>query len=83
MIDYHFDWTVITRNADKFLEALALGLGLAVVSLLIGCVIGLAAAYARVSGRRWLSTPVCWSSLSISACRNSASTFWTRRKASS
>jgi polar amino acid transport system permease protein len=67
MIDYHFDWTVITRNADKFLEALALGLGLAVVSLLIGCVIGLAAAYARVSGRRWLSTPV-WAYVELIRC---------------
>jgi polar amino acid transport system permease protein len=67
MIDYNFDWTVITRNADKFLEALALGLGLAVVSLLIGCVIGLAAAYARVSGKWWLSTPV-WAYVELIRC---------------
>ncbi|MDJ0388405.1 amino acid ABC transporter permease [Roseomonas sp. E05] len=58
MIDYHFDWGVISRNADNLVNALLLGLGLAVVSLVIGCVIGLVAAYARVSGRLWLSAPV-------------------------
>jgi polar amino acid transport system permease protein len=58
MIDYHFDWAVIARNWDKFSDALLLGLGLAVVSLGIGSMIGLLAAYARVSGKKWLSTPV-------------------------
>lgn len=67
MIQYHFDWSVITRNWGLFLEALALGLGLAVVSLLIGSVIGLAAAYARVSGRKWLSGPV-WAYVEIIRC---------------
>ena len=57
MIDYHFDWSVIARNMDRFLAALGLGLGLAVVSLLIGCVLGLAVAYARISPRKWLSGP--------------------------
>uniref|UniRef100_UPI0038D1C2D5 amino acid ABC transporter permease n=1 Tax=Humitalea rosea TaxID=990373 RepID=UPI0038D1C2D5 len=66
-MDYHFDWTVITRNADKFVAALGLGLGLAVVSLAIGCVIGLAAAYARVSGNKWLSTPV-WAYVEVIRC---------------
>lgn len=58
MIDYNFDWTVIGRNWDRFQAALLLGLGLAVVSLLVGSVIGLLAAYARISGRWWLSAPV-------------------------
>ena len=58
MIAYHFDWSVITRNADRLAGALLLGLGLAVVSLVIGSLIGLAAAYARVSGKPWLSAPV-------------------------
>lgn len=58
MIDYHFDWSVIARNADKLFDALVLGLVLAVVSLAIGCVIGLLAAYARVFGKWWLSRPV-------------------------
>ena len=44
MIDYHFDWGVIARNADKLTDALLLGLRLAVISLAIGCVIGLLAA---------------------------------------
>jgi len=58
MIDYNFDWGVISRNADKLIDALLLGLGLAVVSLVIGSVIGLVTAYARVSGRAWLAAPV-------------------------
>lgn len=67
MIDYNFDWSVIARNWENFLAALALGLGLAVVSLLIGSAIGLAAAYARVSGRKWLSGPV-WAYVEIVRC---------------
>jgi len=58
MIDYHFDWGVIARNADKLTDALLLGLWLAVISLAIGCIIGLVTAYARVSGKWWLSRPV-------------------------
>ncbi len=58
MIAYHYDWSVITRNAGRLFNALALGLGLAVISLFIGSVIGLAAAYARVSGKPWLAGPV-------------------------
>lgn len=58
MIDYHFDWSVIARNSDKLLDALLLGLWLAIVSLAIGSAIGLLAAYARVSGKWWLSRPV-------------------------
>lgn len=57
MIDYHFDWSVIARNSGKLVDALMLGLTLAVISLAIGCVIGLLAAYARVSGKWWLSRP--------------------------
>ncbi|MFE1601344.1 amino acid ABC transporter permease [Methylobacterium sp. ID0610] len=55
---YHFDWSVIARNAGRLLDSLALGLGLAVVSLIIGSLLGLAAAYARLSGKRWLAGPV-------------------------
>lgn len=57
MIDYYFDWGVIARNSDKFVNALGLGLGLAVVSLLVGSVLGLAIAYARLSPRRWIAWP--------------------------
>ncbi|MGB3555973.1 MAG: amino acid ABC transporter permease [Jannaschia sp.] len=54
MIDYNFDWSVIVRNAGFLWQALLLGLGLAVASLAIGCVIGLAAAYGRLSPWKWL-----------------------------
>lgn len=58
MLAYNFNWDVIWRNGDKFAEALALGLMLAIVSLLVGSIIGLVAAFARTSGRPWLSWPV-------------------------
>lgn len=54
MLDYHFNWAVIWRNWDNFLQALLLGLGMAVLSLVIGCVIGLGLAYARTSNSKWL-----------------------------
>jgi polar amino acid transport system permease protein len=55
---YNFNWDVIWRHFDKFYLGLALGLGIAVLSLLIGCVIGLAAAVARTSGPRPLRLAV-------------------------
>ncbi|EHL99086.1 putative glutamine ABC transporter, permease protein GlnP [Acetobacteraceae bacterium AT-5844] len=58
MIQYYFDWSVIWRNWDRFMSALGLGLTLAVISLAIGTVIGLACAMARVYGPRWMSWPV-------------------------
>ncbi|MCG7363767.1 MULTISPECIES: amino acid ABC transporter permease [Acetobacterales] len=58
MIQYYFDWSVIWRNADRFAYALGLGLSLALASLVIGSVIGMACAMARVYGPRWLSWPV-------------------------
>ena len=51
---YVFNWDVIWRHFDKLYLGLALGLGIAVLSLLIGCLIGLAAAVARSSGPRSL-----------------------------
>ncbi|MFC7552687.1 ABC transporter permease subunit [Pseudoroseomonas wenyumeiae] len=57
-MQYYFDWSVIWRNADRFAYALGLGLSLAVISLFIGSVIGIACAMARVYGARWLSWPV-------------------------
>ncbi|SEA83370.1 amino acid ABC transporter permease [Rubrimonas cliftonensis] len=67
MIDYHFDWTVITRNAGFLADALLLGLGLAVASLAIGCLIGLLAAYARLSRWRLLSGAV-WIYVELIRC---------------
>lgn len=58
MIQYYFDWSVIWRNWDRFMSALGLGLTLAVISLAIGTVIGLACAMARVYGPKWMSWPV-------------------------
>ena len=58
MIQYYFDWSVIWRNWDKFLNALGLGLSLALISLAIGTVIGLGAALGRVYGPRWLRAPL-------------------------
>jgi polar amino acid transport system permease protein len=54
VIDYNFNFDPIWRNFPSLLEGLALGLGLAVVSLLIGTVIGLLCAYARLSRLAWL-----------------------------
>ncbi|WP_088562344.1 amino acid ABC transporter permease [Arboricoccus pini] len=56
-MNYNFNWSVIWRNWDKFVDALLLGLGMAVVSLLIGTLIGLLVAYARGAGPRWLRWP--------------------------
>lgn len=67
MIDYHFDWPVIARNWDKLVDALVLGLWLAVISLAIGCVIGIVTAYARLSGKKWLSVPV-WAYVEFIRC---------------
>lgn len=52
---YHFNWAVIWRHFDKLWLGLLLGLGIAVLSLLIGCLVGIAGAVARTSGPRWLS----------------------------
>jgi His/Glu/Gln/Arg/opine family amino acid ABC transporter permease subunit len=49
---YNFNWDVIWRHFDKLYLGLALGLGIAVLSLLIGSLIGLAAAVARTSAPR-------------------------------
>ncbi|WP_191060701.1 amino acid ABC transporter permease [Geminicoccus harenae] len=54
MLNYNFNWSVIWRNWDAFLDALLLGLGMAVLSLLVGCIIGLLVAYARLAQNRVL-----------------------------
>ena len=64
MINYHFDWTVIWRNWDKFLDALLLGLGMAVVSLLIGSILGLLIAYARIGTHKWLAR-IAWAYVEV------------------
>jgi polar amino acid transport system permease protein len=59
LLAYNFNWDVIWRNWETILDALLLGLGLAVISLVIGSVIGLVAAYGRTSGSRVLRT-ITW-----------------------
>lgn len=46
---YTLNFGAVWRDFDLLLSGLALGLGLAIVSILIGCVIGLAAAFAMIS----------------------------------
>ena len=56
---YQFNWRPVFDNFDLLLRGLALGLGLALLSLAAGSLIGLAAAFARVHGARplrWLVT---------------------------
>src|SRR5688572_16621168 len=51
---YTLNFGAVWRDFDLLLSGLALGLGLAIVSILIGCVIGLAAAFATISNKVWL-----------------------------
>ena len=49
---YHLNFAAVWRDFDLLLSGLGLGLALAVVSILAGCVIGLVAAFAMLSGIR-------------------------------
>jgi polar amino acid transport system permease protein len=49
---YHFDWGPVFRNFDVLVKGLLLGMGIALLSLGIGSVLGLIAAFARVYGPR-------------------------------
>jgi glutamine transport system permease protein len=53
-LGYTLNFGAVWRDFDLLLSGLALGLGLAIVSILIGCVIGLAAAFAMLSKQGWL-----------------------------
>jgi polar amino acid transport system permease protein len=61
-LGYQLNFAPIWRSFDLLLSGLALGLGMAVLAILIGCLIGLAAAFAMTSGnavlRRIASTYV-------------------------
>ena len=54
---YDLDWDVVWANRDEFIDGLWLGLRLAFFGLAIGSAIGLLLAFARTSGRRYLSAP--------------------------
>ena len=49
---YHLNWRPIFQNFDLLWQGLLMGLGLALLSLAMGCVIGILAAFARVYGGR-------------------------------
>ncbi|MBW8724677.1 MAG: amino acid ABC transporter permease [Inquilinus limosus] len=51
-MDYQFNFGAVWASRDLLLSGLALGLGLAVVSILIGCVLGLIGAFAATSRSR-------------------------------
>ncbi len=50
---YHLNWRPVFQNFDMLWQGLLVGLGLALLSLAIGCVIGVIGAFARVYGGRW------------------------------
>jgi polar amino acid transport system permease protein len=53
---YQFNWRPVFQNFDLLLNGLVLGIGIAVLSLVVGCVLGLLGAFARVYGPRALRT---------------------------
>jgi polar amino acid transport system permease protein len=53
-VDYHLSFNFIWRYADKLYWGLLLSIELAFVSILIGCIIGLALAVVHSGGNRWV-----------------------------
>lgn len=49
---YHFNWRPVFDNFDLLLKGLALGIGMAMLALAIGCVLGLGGGFARAHGPR-------------------------------
>ncbi|KQY13726.1 amino acid ABC transporter permease [Rhizobium sp. Root482] len=54
---YTLNFAAVWRSFDQLLEGLALSLGLAFVSILIGAVIGLLVAFALMAKSGWISRP--------------------------
>jgi len=54
---YNFNWPVIWRNAERLYGGILLGLAIAVVSLLLGCVIGMLLAVCRQARSPFLRLP--------------------------
>ncbi len=66
-MDYNFNFDAVWRDFDLLLSGLALGLAMAALSIAIGCVIGLIAAFGMISRYRVLRTV---SSVYVTAIRN-------------
>jgi len=66
-LDYNFNFDAVWRDFDLLLSGLALGLAMAALSIAIGCVIGLIAAFGMISRYRVLRTV---SSVYVTAIRN-------------
>ncbi|WP_122520638.1 amino acid ABC transporter permease [Pannonibacter phragmitetus] len=54
---YSLNFAAVWRSFDQLLEGLLLSLGLAFVSILIGALIGLFAAFALISKSNWVKAP--------------------------
>lgn len=52
-MEYHLNFNFVWKYADKLWWGLALSVQLAFISILVGCVIGLALALAHSGGNRW------------------------------
>jgi polar amino acid transport system permease protein len=52
-VEYHLNFNFVWKYADKLWWGLALSVQLAFISILVGCVIGLALALAHSGGNRW------------------------------
>ncbi|HAT85967.1 MAG TPA: amino acid ABC transporter permease [Rhizobiales bacterium] len=66
-MDYNFNFAAVWRDFDLLLSGLGLGLLLAIISIAIGCLIGLLVAFGMLSKRRVIR----WISVSyVSAIRN-------------
>lgn len=66
-MDYNFNFSAIWRDFDLLLSGLGLGLLLALISIAIGCVIGLVAAFGKISKNKLLRMV---SSIYVSSIRN-------------
>jgi His/Glu/Gln/Arg/opine family amino acid ABC transporter permease subunit len=54
---FDLDWSIIARYREAIVSGLLLALRLTAAGFAIGTVIGLLVAFARISGKRWLSGP--------------------------
>ncbi len=66
-MDYNFNFGAVWRDFDLLLSGLGLGLLLALISIAIGCVIGLLAAFGMMSKNRFLRLS---SGIYVSSIRN-------------